>query len=323
MIRFGVVGAGNIAHKFLRDIRAVDNAVVTAVASRSLAKAKTFASQYDIVHAFEGYEAMASSDVIDAVYIATPHNFHKEHSILFMTHKKHVLCEKPIAVNQAELQEMIVVATTHKVVLMEAMWTRFLPAIRALQSILEEGSFGSLQSLEVSFGFPLTDHATADGRLMNRDLAGGSLLDLGVYCVTMFQLVSSDPIATFASSALMSKTGVDLMTTVDITLDNQQKTIVQLSCAQDRLLSKSAILTMEHGTIEVPDFWSATSLIVNGVTQQFPHKESGFEYEIEHFVETIESNQQEDSIMTHHESMRVMALLDRIRDSIGLKYPFE
>jgi predicted dehydrogenase len=323
MIRFGIVGAGSIARKFASDIAAVEGAVITAVASRSFDKANQFKTDFGIPYAFEGYHKMALSEHIDAVYIATPHNFHKEHSILFLTHKKHVLCEKPIAVNKEEFEDMIACAKDNDRLLMEAMWTRYLPAMRRLQDVLAQNDFGALTHMDVSFGFNIIEHATASSRLLNPQLAGGSLLDLGVYYASFFRFVTSDPIRSMQTSALMSKTNVDLMTAVDIVLDNDAKTTVHLESAMDRSLSNLATLEFEHGTIEIPNFWSTESIIINGEKEHYPHKIGGFEYEIQHFVDSIQEGLLEDPIMTHQESRDVMRLLDEIRASIKLKYPFE
>lgn len=323
MIRFGIVGAGNIARKFATDIGAVEGAIITAVASRSLEKANQFRNDFGIPYAFEGYHKMATSNHIDAVYIATPHNFHKEHTILFLNHKKHVLCEKPIAVNTKELLEMIASATENKQLLMEAMWTRYLPAMRRLQDILSKNDFGRLVHMDVSFGFNIVQGKTEKSRLLNPDLAGGSLLDLGVYFASFFRFVTDEPINTMKTSALMAKTNVDLMTVVDIVLDNELQTTVHMECAQDRELSNVATLKFENGTIEIPNFWSTESIIVNGVTEEYPHKIGGFEYEIQYFVDAIHKGLLEEPIMTHQDSLDVMNLLDNIRESIHLKFPFE
>lgn len=323
MIRFGIVGAGNIARKFASDIAAVEGAVITAVASRSLDKANKFKSEFGIPYAFEGYHKMALSDHIDAVYIATPHNFHKENSILFLNHKKHVLCEKPIAVNTSELEDMIASANENNCLLMEAMWTRYLPAMRRLHDLLQEQSFGRLTHMDVSFGFNLVEDKTESSRLLNPHLAGGSLLDLGVYFASFFRFVTTDPIKSMSTSALISTTDVDLMTAVDLVLDNDVQTTVHMESAMDRSLSNLARLEFEHGTIEIPNFWSTQSIIINGETEDYPHKIAGFEYEIQHFVDTLNEGLLEDPIMTHQASLEVMELLDKIREKIKLKFPFE
>lgn len=323
MIRFGIVGAGRIARKFATDIQVVDHAIVTTVASRDARRARSFASEFDIPHAVGSYEELAASTDIDAVYIATPHNFHHEQTLLFLRAGKHVLCEKPIAVNQGQLEAMIELANERGLLLMEAMWSYFLPAFRRLHQLLTKGEFGRLLKVEAPFGMPLTQTATPDGRLLNPDLAGGALLDLGVYCAALLRFVSDDPIATLSAEARFSDSGVDLMSKATLTLHNDAKTVAILECAQDERLPNRAVLTFERGSIELPDFWSATSLVVNGRREAHPHVAGGFEYEIADFVQTLEQGGSENPIMTHDASRRILSLLDDIRDAIGLVYPFE
>lgn len=323
MVRFGIVGAGRIAQKFAQDIQFCEQAELVAVASRSMEKAQMFQQEFDIPYAFGSYDELANSDLIDAVYIATPHNFHKEQSILFLNKKKHVLCEKPIAVNTNELLEMIEAAKTNNCVLMEAMWTRFLPAFRHINQRIESGDLGKLLQATLRFGIPLTDSATEEGRILNPNLAGGSLLDVGIYPVSIFKFVNQDPIQSMASTAKFSKSQVDLHTLVSIVLDNPQHTTVTLESAVDRELSNTMELQFEKGEIRVPHFWTGDEVIDNGQRLEFPFKKGGFEYEIDHFCQTVLSGAFEDSIMNHHESIIVMKLMDRIRSQIGLIYPFE
>ena len=323
MTRFGIVGAGRIARKFATDIRAVDNATITAVASRSLDRAREFAQEFGIEHAFGSYDDMAASDVVDAVYIATPHNFHHDQSILFMRHGKHVLCEKPIAVNTRELDAMIAVANEQKVVLMEAMWTRFLPVFRHLDETMQSGRYGDLQELRIELGMPLTVNADPSGRILNPNLAGGSLLDVGIYPLSIFRFLTKDKIASMTVDASFTDTGVDAHVAIDITLANAAQSSVQLASAIDRDLWNSLTATFQHGHIEIPHFWWGNRLYEDDAVIEFPFTAGGFEYEIASFVETIQSGALENEIMTHAESRLVMKLMDDIRQQIGLQYPFE
>jgi len=190
MVRFGIVGAGGIANKFARDLLLVDNAKLTAVSARSVAKAEAYKLQYNVEFAFSSYEAMALSDKIDAVYIATPHNFHYEQAILFMRNHKHVLIEKPIAVNLSQYEEMVKVAKDNSVLMMEAMWTRFLPSTRFIKGIIDEGDFGNLVEADIEFGYSLIDNYPEERRLLNPNLAGGSVLDMGVYPLSFFLMIN-------------------------------------------------------------------------------------------------------------------------------------
>jgi predicted dehydrogenase len=323
MIKFGIVGAGRIARKFATDIQFVANAKIVAIASQDAQRAKRFSEEFHIKNKFNCYSDMAEFKDVDAVYIATPHNFHKEQSILFLTHKKHVLCEKPIAVNYIEFEEMEKIAKLNNVLLMEAMWTRFLPAIRRLKEIVESNIYGRLLEANISFGFDLASQINESDRVLNPHLAGGSLLDLGVYCANLVDYISNDDILDLKAQCVMSKTNVDLSTDVTMMLANKQKTKIKWRSSINETLNNKAVLQFESGKIIIPNFWSATELDNNGVNETYFHKSGGFEYEIEAFASTILEGKFENQSMSLNDSKTVMKLLDKIREKIGLEYPFE
>ena len=161
-IRFGIVGTGNIAHRFAEAIRNTKGAVLTAVASRTAAGAEAFGSEFNIPHRFAGYEAMAASDVIDAAYIAVPHSGHKECSLLMMEHGKHVLCEKPMAINRREAEEMFACAEQHHVLLTEAMWARVTPGTLKMLELVQSGALGEILGVEGKFCYTMDEDEMAD-----------------------------------------------------------------------------------------------------------------------------------------------------------------
>lgn len=319
MIRFGIIGAGSIARKFATDIKVVPNASLVAVASRNLEKAIEFASEFNIENAFGSYEELAKSNLIDAVYIATPHNFHKEQSILFLNNQKHVLCEKPLAINQEEVFEMQEVARRNKKLLMEAMWAVFLPANLYAKRVIDSGELGNIQSMSFTFGFNLGDlNQNKELRLLNKNLAGGSLLDVGVYNIALSQYFKNSSIESISSSAVFYETGVDLSTKSTI-IYSDGVTLITTSAINDDL-KNDAIITMEKGTIRIPNYWCATSIIINNQTVDFPHVSNGFEYEIASFIESIENSHLENQVMTFERSLNVIKILDEIRLAIQLEY---
>lgn len=321
MIKFGIVGAGAIAEKFAQDIKLTNNSECVAVASRNLEKAKTFQEKYSIEFAYGSYQEMAEDNAIDAVYIATPHNFHKEQSIMFMDAGKAVICEKPIAVNAIEFDEMVKAAKRNNVLLMEAMWTRFLPASKRLKNIVESKEFGEVTNYNFEFGFSLMENADQSRRLLNPNLAGGSLLDVGIYPVSYLKYLNNTEIASISSQAKFHEIGVDKSTETEITFRNG--VMANLKSSLDDWLSNQAVITFERGEVIVPNFWSASSILVNGSLEEYPHRAGGFEYQIESFSDTLLENLKENQIMTYKESRDVMVLMDQIREIIGLKYPFE
>ncbi|MEC9484438.1 MAG: Gfo/Idh/MocA family oxidoreductase [Candidatus Izemoplasma sp.] len=322
MVRFGVVGAGDIAHVFAQDIKHVKDAKLVAIASRSLKRAKEFQAEYDIPLAFEGYEEMAKSDEIDAVYIATPHNFHREQSLLFMTHKKHVLCEKPITVNEQQLTDLMMVAKQQKVALMEAMWTRFLPSTKAIIAYVNNNNVGNLLEASLPFGYALIDDYDPKRRLLNPDLAGGSILDIGVYPVHYINNFVNINQFEWNAEAEMTETGVDatcIMTTND---DKNVPKITLKSSIKDEL-SQHGKLVFEHATINIPDFSRSSSYIINGETFETPFKGNGFVHEIESFIETINNKKIENDLLPFSKSLETTRFMDKIRQKINLRYPFE
>jgi predicted dehydrogenase len=178
-IRWGIIGLGNIANKFAEDLATIENAELVAVASRSQEIADDFAKKYNSKKAYNSYLDLAKDAEVDAVYIATPHSFHKEHAILCLKNKKAVLCEKPFAMNLQEVEDMIAIAKENNVLLMEALWTYFLPHYTYVLESLKNEKFGKLLKLEADFGFSRA--FDNDSRLFKKEVGGGSLLDIGIY----------------------------------------------------------------------------------------------------------------------------------------------
>lgn len=321
MIRFGIVGAGGIAKKFVRDLAFVKDAKLTAVSARSKEKAESYQKLFDCEFAFSSYETMAQSDAIDAVYIATPHSFHFEHAMLFIKHHKHVLVEKPITVNVTQAKTLFAYAKEQGVLVMEAMWTHFLPAIRYLVDEMEKGTYGKLLKVDIHFGFPLSPFRTTDDRLLNPNLAGGSLLDLGIYPVSFISLLKPTHITKIVAKAKFTKTGVDHYGHIKLIDDKQTHYMLKHSIS--RLLGDKALLHFQKAKIILPGFHGCQTLIINKKIMKLPHEGEGFVDEIKAFVNDINHHLLEDPIMSHEKTLKTMALMDNIREKIGLKYPFE
>jgi predicted dehydrogenase len=178
-INWGIVGCGRIAAQFCEDLAHTNNGVVYAVAARNGDDATAFASKYGAANAYEGYQALFDDKNVDVVYIATPHNFHFKNASDAIKAGKHVLCEKPITVSAEECKQLSLLAKKHDVFLMEAMWTYFLPAIQKAKQWVEQGRIGTIKHVKADFGYPVPFNP--DGREYNLDLAGGCLLDMGIY----------------------------------------------------------------------------------------------------------------------------------------------
>ncbi len=321
MIRFGIVGAGGIAKKFARDLKLVAHAELTAVSARSLESAEAHKAYYQCKYAFGSYEDMAKSDKIDAVYIATPHRFHKEHAILFLKHRKHVLVEKPASVNADEFMEMKQVAEKNKVLLMEAMWTHFLPSVNYLLSKIKENHFGNLLKAKFVFCLPIAHFKSTDGRLLNPNLAGGSLLDLGIYPVSFISLLEKSKLTHLQAKASFTRTGVDKKGIINISEENG--TTYKIEHSMTSAKGNYATFKFEKATVVMNHFHECQSLTINGKKMKFPYEGEGFVHEIRSFVHTIENKQLENQIIPLQKTLETMKLMDQIRSQIGLKFPFE
>ncbi len=251
-IRWGILGLGKIAHAFASDIQHVPNAELYAVASRDGHKAKAFAKQYNVKRSYDSYELLAEDQQIDAVYIASPHAMHKAHSILCMNHKKAVLCEKPLALNTDQLNEMMHSAKANNVLLMEAMWTAFLPHFQSAMKEIRDGKIGRITHIEADFGFQAAFHP--ESRLMNKRLGGGSLMDIGIYPVFLALSVLGIP-KHIEANATYFETGVDASCHIVFTHRNHARAV--LDCTFLEHTPTSATITGEKGKIIIhPKFHS-------------------------------------------------------------------
>lgn len=321
-IRWGIVGPGSIANRFANAVKNVVGAEVTAVASRSADRAKAFADKHQIPNSFGSYEEMADSTVVDAVYIATPHPFHKPCAELFLNAKKHVLCEKPVCVNAKEAIAIAESAKHNNVFLMEAMWTRFLPAIREAVKIAQSGEIGEIRGARAEFCFYSTPSPIS--RIYAPELAGGAVLDVGVYCLNFVAaFLGSNPEAITAISDV--KNGADYQT--DVLLKYQNGAIASISSAVNVSKPVVGYVYGTKGYIKVPHFFGAIELLVNANGEERRiHKPSigdGFEEQIEEACNCIRRGKIQSDIMPMAESIRIMEQMDTVRKQIQLVYPFE
>lgn len=321
MIRFGIVGAGKIAHKFARDIRLVKNAELVGIASRDPFKALNFKEKYDLEVAYGSYLEMAKDPNIDAVYIATPHNFHLEQSMLFLKHQKHVLCEKPIAVNTKQFDTMVAVAKENQLLLMEAMWTKFLPSHVLIKELIEEKELGRLIHADLEMGYDLLQGYPKEGRLLNPILAGGSILDIGVYPISMMRSYTKEAITDVEAKAIMSDTGVDNSCVMDFTFADGST--AHLASYLDKPITGAGKLVFEHGTVMLEDFSRCERFTLNDEIYETPFLGEGFVHEITAFADTIMENQFENEVMPYESSRDALQIMDAVRKKIHLVYPFE
>ncbi|MBT8448291.1 MAG: Gfo/Idh/MocA family oxidoreductase [Gammaproteobacteria bacterium] len=322
--KWAIFSPGRIARQFADAACHLDGCTITAVASSSLARAQAFADNYAVPHVFNSYQHLLEQVEIDAVYIASVHSMHHEQIRLCLNAGIPVLCEKPITVNATELKQLITIASQKKLFLMEALWTRFLPVTNQVKSWLDMGAIGNLQHIQASFGFE--SNALATDRLKNPNLAGGVLLDLGIYPIAMSQYFNPYSVKEVTAKAILGETGVDEQLTVRLGYDNG--VISEFICSMNNNYENNLKLVGDAGSIEInAPFWGATAakLVQTNATKTFdnPHIVNGFEYQILAAIDAINNKQLEALQMPLGDSLNNMRLMDTIRAQIGVLYPFE
>jgi len=324
IIRVGFVGPGNIVRRVMTDFHNAKGVELTAIASRSLERAQKAAQEYGARYAFGSYEEMAKCDEIDLVYIATPHTFHCEQSILMMEHGKHVLCEKPMALNEAETRKMAECARKNNVFLMEAMWTRFFPAMKDMVALINSGEIGEIRHIYSVFSYVAS--SGEEGRLFVRELAGGSLLDVGVYpLMVCMQLLGWSP-EKVQSTSLISSSGIDVRTSVQ--MQYASGATAQIMSGIDVDAPSHLLIYGTKGWIMMDEYWRPTSFTVhyaNGKKADYSYapENEGHHYEFEEAARCIRAGITESPLMTLDESIAASRITEGIRREIGVLYPGE
>ncbi|HMR90178.1 MAG TPA: Gfo/Idh/MocA family oxidoreductase [Saprospiraceae bacterium] len=321
-IKWGILGCGKIALKFAADLAISDGGYLYAVASTSKDKQKIFSDIYPDILTFDSYEDLAACAEIDAIYVATPHAFHMTHSTLCLEYGKAVLCEKPMALNSDQVQKMIDTARAHKVFLMEAMWTAFLPAIQYVIHNIQEGTIGVVKHISADFGFKAVYDAKS--RLFDLHLAGGSLLDIGLYPVMMALLVLGEP-TSITASAQLAPTGADESCTMLLTYANGAT--ASLFCTLGAHTDTKCEIYGSEGKITIPGRFHEQDHYLIKMGQGDETKISvgkkglGYAHEIEHVASCLQEGKTESPIMDFDMSTTLIRILDEIRRQIGVKYP--
>ena len=323
-INWGILGPGNIAHKFADGLSVLPDAELIAVGSRSSERAAIFADQFDIPNRHGSYVHLVNDPDVDVIYVATPHPFHREHSILCLEAGKSVLCEKPLAVNASEAGEIIRCAGESKRFLMEAVWTRFVPVMVKVRELLAKGAIGDARMLMADFCF--RSAWNPEGRLLNPELAGGGLLDVGVYVIALAYMVFGGQPSRVTGLAHIGETGVDEQSAMLLGYDAGQLAI--LSCAIRTGAPQDARILGTEGSIYIPDFWHATSATLQsgakGTDQmEMPFDGNGYECEAAEVMRCLRAGKLESDIMPLDESLSIMVTMDKLRAQWGLKYPME
>lgn len=317
-VRWGIAGTGRISHQFAQDFEYVHNGAVTAVSSRSQNAADAFAKQYGIEHSHAGYDALLANPDVDAVYIASPHTFHYQNTVDAIHAGKHVLCEKPFTVNSEESEKIFEIASQTTLFVMEAMWTYFLPAVQKALEWYRQGRIGKLRQIKADFGYPQLPF-DANRREYNVEFAGGCLLEMGIYPVSLAWLFTQmDPVG-IQALAHLAPNGVedDLAILFDYG-GGSEGTTATLGTSFRSKLQNWAYIIGDEGYIAIPDFWRASQCSLFELDKQTDHfdddrKSLGLNYETIAASEAVLNGQQQSHVMPWSGTIRFQHHMELIR----------
>lgn len=324
MVRWGILGPGAIARSFAEGLKSAADAQLVAVGSRDQAKAEEFGAKYDAPNRHGSYQALVEDPEVDAIYVATPHTFHKEHCLLALNADKPVLCEKPFTINAPEAEAVVQTARERKVFLMEGMWSRFFPLMTRLREIVQAGEIGPVRMVEADFGFRAGFNPQS--RLFDPQLGGGALLDVGVYVVSFTSMILGTP-DRVAGLATLGETGVDEQSAM--ILGHPNGALAMLSTAVRTNTPHNAVILGEEGRIVLePPFWKPVKMTVSRSGKpdeviEVPFVGSGFNYEAEEVGRCLAAGKLESDILPLDESLAIMRTMDSLRAQWGIVYPSE
>ncbi|EFA11514.1 trans-1,2-dihydrobenzene-1,2-diol dehydrogenase [Tribolium castaneum] len=327
-LRWGIVSAGKICHDFVTALQTLPKSEhqVVAVAARALPSAQNFAQSHGIPKAYEGYIKIAEDKDVDIAYVGTLNPQHFEVAKMMLEHGKHVLCEKPLTMNERQTRALVDIAKRKNLFLMEAIWSRCFPAYQELRKVLESGSIGDVLQVNASFGFNLLNVE----RLRSKELGGGTILDLCVYVLQFQQLVfkGATPTKVLAVGGLNSE-GTDDYTSSLWTYPGDK--VANLTTSAKAQYPNEAVIVGTKGIIRVPDFWCCTEFITPERTHRFElpktdihfnfHKSVGLSYEAQHVRECIKAGKTESPYLTHAESIQLAQHMDTLQKLVGVVFP--
>ncbi|MEK4044930.1 Gfo/Idh/MocA family oxidoreductase [Paenibacillus sp. FSL H8-0048] len=324
-VKWGILSTGWIAHQFATDLAHAGNGVAYAVGSRSQESADKFAADHGIPVAYATYEELVNDPDVDAIYIGTPHPFHRENALLALRAGKAVLCEKPFTVNSGELEEVVAYAREHKLFLMEAMWSRYIPAQVKVREWLAAGRIGEVRLVKADLGFRADWNP--EGRLLNPALGGGALLDVGIYPVSFTSMVLGPHPEKVSSTVHIGETGVDehfsLLLSYGDGVSASLNAGIRLNLDDEAYIYGTEGRIVVNGTLVNP---KSAELYVNGeLVEKFEDERTsvGYCFEAEEVGRCLQAGLTESPVMPLDESIALMKLLDEVRAQWELKYPGE
>jgi predicted dehydrogenase len=322
-IHWGILGLGKIAHKFAQDLVKVEDAAITAVASRSMDKARVFGKEFNAANVYGSYDELMMDPDVDIIYIATPHSKHYELTMQCLHYGKAVLCEKPIAINARQAKEMVELAREKQLFLMEGLWTRFMTSTIKVLELIKSGAIGELLSVRADFGFKV--NASPDSRLLDPNLGGGSLLDVGIYPLYLSLLLLGD-MKSMQAIATINDRGIDLTCSILGNHGDGQKSLLESSFVSDT--PTEAYIYGKEGHIQMKSrFHHCKSLEVTHYTTGFnktydlPYVGNGYTHEILEVHHCLKHNKTQSDLLPLSMSLKLMQHLDSIRSEIKVVYP--
>ncbi len=330
--RWGILGPGRIAGSFARDLRLVTGAELTAVGSRSQARATAFAREHGAGAAYGSYEGLLGDGAIDAVYVATPHALHAAHVSAALTAGKHVLCEKPLTLRAPDAEDLFALALRKERLLMEAMWSACHPVVRAVQHGLRERAFGTPHHLHAELGFVV--NAPPTDRLLDVELGAGALLDMGIYPLTFAHLLLGEA-QDLTATAVLSESGVD----VDVAIAGRYAggAVATMVASMTSWSSRRAEIATDRGRLVLEDFHHPTSATytptATGGSNDFtehgkpmridgaePVIGRGYAHEAIEFQRCLAEGLLESPLVPHAQTVTILRQMDELRSQVGVRY---
>lgn len=322
-VNVAIMGAGNIAGVMAATLNKMKNVRCYAVGSRNKDKAVDFARKFGCKKAYGSYEELAADQKIDLIYIATPHSEHYENARLCIENGKAVLCEKAFTANAAQAEELIALAEEKKVLITEAMWTRYMPMLQTIKEVLSSGAIGVPTMLTANLGYAINGVA----RLTEPALAGGALLDVGVYTINFASMMFGTDVKKVSSVCTYTKSGVDEQNSITMIFEDGKMAVLNSSMLASSDRNGIIYGTKGYAVVENINNFESISVYDSEHKKISKHSRSrqisGYEYEVEACIQALQDGAIECPQMSHAETIRIMKLMDSLRYDWGIKYPFE
>ena len=322
-IKIGIMATGWMAQKMTLTLQSMKGVELYAVASRSLQKAQEFAGKWKFTRFFGSYEAMCEDDRVDLVYIATPHSEHYDNARLCLLKGKPVLCEKAFTANAWQAEELLELSKEKNVFIAEAIWTRYIPFLKTIGEVLSSGIIGEPRMLSANLGYPIAHKE----RVRQPALAGGALLDIGIYPLNFASMVFGTDIKEIASSCIKLDTGVDAQHSITLVFNDGKMAVLHSTILAKT--DRQGIISGEKGHLIVENINNPQRITVVSenyeVIAQYdcPPQITGYEYQVYAAIEALRNGWRESPYMPHAETLRIMRLMDGLRKDWGVCYPFD